>query len=96
MILLAWTEFTKRAEPQQLKKKESKRGGLLRLFSMKTDPVETYIRAIMEANGFSFEQAKVPLFKIAETINFPTAFFSVERLIVREQLQKGDSPFGGF
>ena len=68
----------------------------MRLFSLKIDPVETYIRTALEANGFNFDQAKVPLFKMAETIHFPTAFFSVERLIVREQLQKGDSPFGGF
>ena len=65
----------------------------MRLFSVKADPIELYIKRALESNGLNLEKNKVPLFKIEETINFPTAFFVVERLVVREQMLKGDSPF---
>ena len=55
-----------------------------------------YIKRSIECGGFSLEQNKVPLFKFSQTINYPTAFFTIERLIVREQMNKGESPFEGF
>ena len=36
----------------------------MRLFSVKADPIELYIKRALESNGLNLEKNKVPLFKI--------------------------------
>ena len=95
LIMLSWAEFIKNVQPQQLKTVEERKG-IFKLFAARSDPSEQYFKRAVEANGFNYENTKVPLFKLTFTINFKTALFVTERLFLREQLQKGESPFVGF
>ena len=70
-LILSWVEFVKNVQPKSLERKGSqKKTGLMRLFSLKEDPLEIYLKKVLEANGLNFGQNKVPYFKFSITVNF--------------------------
>lgn len=90
-VLNEWAEFNSSKEIRELKGDERK--SIFRFFMPKPDPLDTYIKNVVQSAGLNFDHSsKTFLFKLQNNLSHSTALFFIEQIFLREQ-QQVSKPF---